>query len=339
MYRIAGLAPGEYATQANLSVSDRESTFGPMPGNPGTTIEMQMLRVRFSLPLYSGDVLRKSDAKAYTLGSGEVRAGSDLVFPLAKLHRVTKQVVAKDGHPVNSGTVSLRYADDQDEMTETNVLYDEAAFHLEFVPEGDFLLKVRGAKDVSKVQVANPAGYTPRFHQEEKTLRTYGDAEQPLVVKGDMTDVIAGVPEGKGPVKHRAPWLLVLWLRMGRLAMRFELFIAMRYLRAKRRQAVIGVVTAISVIGVAAGVASLIIALAITNGMKRDLEARLLGSTAHVSLMRVAADGMKDWQPLLERLRHLPHVTAAAPGLYEQVLISRGRAQRRRSHQGHHSTG
>jgi len=106
--------------------------------------------------------------------------------------------------------------------------------------------------------------------------------------------------------------------------MRFELFIAMRYLRAKRRQAVIGVVTAISVVGVAAGVASLIVALAITNGMKRDLEARLLGSTAHVDLMRVAADGMKDWQPLLARLRALPHVTAAAPGLYEQVLISRG---------------
>jgi lipoprotein-releasing system permease protein len=106
--------------------------------------------------------------------------------------------------------------------------------------------------------------------------------------------------------------------------MRFELFIAARYLKAKRRQAVIGVVTLISVVGVAAGVASLIVALAITNGMRRDLEARLLGSTAHVDLMRIAADGIRDWRPLLERLRKLPHVTAAAPGLYGQVLISRG---------------
>jgi lipoprotein-releasing system permease protein len=106
--------------------------------------------------------------------------------------------------------------------------------------------------------------------------------------------------------------------------MRFELFIAARYLRAKRRQAVVGVITAISVIGVAAGVASLIIALAITNGMRRDLQERLLGSTAHIELMRVAADGIKDWRPLLERLRRTPHVTAAAPGLYGQVLISRG---------------
>ncbi len=106
--------------------------------------------------------------------------------------------------------------------------------------------------------------------------------------------------------------------------MRFELFIAARYLRAKRRQAVVGVITLISVIGVAAGVASLIIALAITNGMRRDLQERLVGSTAHVELMRIAADGIRDWQPLLQRLRGLPHVTAAAPGLYEQVLIAHG---------------
>ena len=106
--------------------------------------------------------------------------------------------------------------------------------------------------------------------------------------------------------------------------MRFELFIAARYLRAKRRQAVVGVITAISVVGVAAGVASLIIALAITNGMRRDLQERLVGSTAHVDLMRVAGDGIRDWRPLLAQLRTMPHVTAAAPGLYGQVLISRG---------------
>jgi lipoprotein-releasing system permease protein len=106
--------------------------------------------------------------------------------------------------------------------------------------------------------------------------------------------------------------------------MRFELFVAVRYLRAKRRQAVVGVITVISIVGVAAGVASLIIALAITNGMRRDLQDRLLGSTAHVQLMRVASDGIRDWRSLTARLQQLPHVKAAAPGLYEQVLISRG---------------
>jgi lipoprotein-releasing system permease protein len=106
--------------------------------------------------------------------------------------------------------------------------------------------------------------------------------------------------------------------------MRFELYVAARYLKAKRRQAVVGVVTTISIAGVAAGVAALIIALAITNGMRRDLQDRLLGASSQVDLMRVQSDGIHDWQPLLERLRRVPHVTAAAPGMYGQVLVSRG---------------
>jgi lipoprotein-releasing system permease protein len=106
--------------------------------------------------------------------------------------------------------------------------------------------------------------------------------------------------------------------------MRFELYVAARYLKAKRRQAVVGVVTAISVAGVTAGVAALVIALAITNGMRRDLEDKLLGSSAHVQLMQVEGQGISNWRPLLDRLRQLPHVTAASPGLYEQVLVARG---------------
>ena len=106
--------------------------------------------------------------------------------------------------------------------------------------------------------------------------------------------------------------------------MRFELYVAARYLKAKRRQAVVGVVTAISVAGVAAGVAALIIALAITTGMRRDLQDKLLGSSSAVDLMRVEADGIGEWRPLLAHLSTLPHVAAAAPGIYGQVLVSRG---------------
>ena len=106
--------------------------------------------------------------------------------------------------------------------------------------------------------------------------------------------------------------------------MRFELFIATRYLRAKRRQAFLGVITGVSVLGVAAGVASLVVALAINNGFRQDLQQRLLGSTSHISLLRVQSDGIKDWQPLLERLSKRPHVVAASPVIFEQVLISRG---------------
>jgi lipoprotein-releasing system permease protein len=106
--------------------------------------------------------------------------------------------------------------------------------------------------------------------------------------------------------------------------MRFEFFIATRYLRAKRRQAFIGIITGISILGVAAGVASLIVALAINNGFRQDLQERLIGSTSHISLLRIADDGINHWPPLVERLSKQPHVVAAAPAIFEQVLISRG---------------
>src|SRR5579863_5991270 len=106
--------------------------------------------------------------------------------------------------------------------------------------------------------------------------------------------------------------------------MRFELYVAARYLKAKRRQAVVGVVTAISIAGVAAGVAALIIALAITNGMQRDLQDRLVDSSAHVQLMAVDGFGIGDWRDVIGRVRSVPHVLAASPGLYEQVLVARG---------------
>ena len=106
--------------------------------------------------------------------------------------------------------------------------------------------------------------------------------------------------------------------------MRFELFVASRYLRAKRRQAVIGVITGISIAGVAAGVASLVVALAINNGFRQDLQDRLLGSSSHINLLRVQSDGISNWRALLDRLSKEPHIVAAAPAIYEQVLISRG---------------
>ncbi len=104
---------------------------------------------------------------------------------------------------------------------------------------------------------------------------------------------------------------------------KFELFVAARYLRAKRRQAVIGVITIISVIGVSAGVASLVIALSINAGFQRDLQNQLLGSTSHVQLDKTLADGIYDWQPMLAKMAKQPHVVAASPSLYEEVMVNR----------------
>lgn len=104
--------------------------------------------------------------------------------------------------------------------------------------------------------------------------------------------------------------------------MRFEFFVALRYLKAKRRQAVISVITVISVLGVMAGVCALVIALAINNGFREELEKRLLGATANINLLRPSNDGIQKYDELAERLGRLPHVQAAAPALYEEVLAS-----------------
>jgi len=104
--------------------------------------------------------------------------------------------------------------------------------------------------------------------------------------------------------------------------MRFEWTVAVRYLRARRKQTVISVITVISILGVAAGVAALIIALAINNGFQSTLQSSLLSATAHVNILeRNPAYGIEHWEQLIPKLLNIPHVTSATPGLYGQVAF------------------
>jgi lipoprotein-releasing system permease protein len=103
----------------------------------------------------------------------------------------------------------------------------------------------------------------------------------------------------------------------------FELFVAARYLKAKRRQTVISLITVISVLGVAAGVMALVIALAVNNGFRSSLETNLLGATPHVTILeREPSSGIADWRSLCAQLRRLPGVTSAEPALYGKVFAS-----------------
>lgn len=107
------------------------------------------------------------------------------------------------------------------------------------------------------------------------------------------------------------------------MASTFELFVARRYLKARRKEAVISVITAISIIGVAAGVMALIIALAVNNGFRNTLQRNLLGAMAHINVQEKEPQyGIVDWEALIARIRRLPHVTAAGPALYSPVFLS-----------------
>jgi lipoprotein-releasing system permease protein len=104
---------------------------------------------------------------------------------------------------------------------------------------------------------------------------------------------------------------------------KFELMVAVRYLKAKRKQAVISLITVISIIGVAAGVAALIIALAINAGFREDLQKRLLGAQAHVNILRKdRAAGISDYMRITKEVEQVPGVVFAAPAVYQRALIS-----------------
>jgi len=103
---------------------------------------------------------------------------------------------------------------------------------------------------------------------------------------------------------------------------RLELFVAGRYLRARRKEKVISVITAISVAGVAVGVMALVIATAVTNGMREQLENNLLGAMAHINVLeRKPGNGIENWRDMAARIGRVPHVVAVTPALYEPTSL------------------
>ena len=103
-----------------------------------------------------------------------------------------------------------------------------------------------------------------------------------------------------------------------------ELFIGLRYLRAKRRTQFVSFITLISLMGISLGVAALIVILSVMNGFEGELRSRLLSMSAHGSV--AAADGTtEDWRVVLEQVAEEPGVVAAAPFVQMEGMIQSGR--------------
>lgn len=101
----------------------------------------------------------------------------------------------------------------------------------------------------------------------------------------------------------------------------YELFVARRYLTAKRKQAFISVITAISVLGVAIGVMALVIAIALITGFQQDVQDKILGSTAHLMVSDFSGSGLADYAVLAEKIESLRSVQSASPVVYDTVLV------------------
>src|SRR2546427_2702653 len=104
--------------------------------------------------------------------------------------------------------------------------------------------------------------------------------------------------------------------------MRFEWFVAQRYLRSPHRPAVLRLVTMFSIIGVAAGVATLVIALSMNTGFRETLQDRLLGVTAHVSLTRPGTAGIRNYEEMATKLAAATGARSVTPAVYQTVLLS-----------------
>src|SRR5437870_5993321 len=104
--------------------------------------------------------------------------------------------------------------------------------------------------------------------------------------------------------------------------MRFEWFVAQRYLRSPYRPAVLRLVTLLSVLGVTAGVATLVIALSMNTGFRETLQERLLGVTAHISLTRPGSGGIKNYEEMAAKLASATGARSVTPAVYQTVLLS-----------------
>ncbi len=101
----------------------------------------------------------------------------------------------------------------------------------------------------------------------------------------------------------------------------FEWFVGLRYTRAKRKNHFISFISTTSMIGIALGVAALIVVLSVMNGFQEELRARILGVAAHVQITQ-ANQRLSDWQELQNKVIHAPHVQAAAPFVMAQAMLS-----------------
>ncbi|HWH39802.1 MAG TPA: lipoprotein-releasing ABC transporter permease subunit [Usitatibacter sp.] len=107
----------------------------------------------------------------------------------------------------------------------------------------------------------------------------------------------------------------------------FELFVGLRYTRAKRRTHFISFISLISMLGIALGIAALITVMSVMNGFEKEIRSRILGAAAHIQVIGPES-GLPDWQHLADEAKANPEVVATAPFVQAQGLLSTGSAVR-----------
>jgi lipoprotein-releasing system permease protein len=106
--------------------------------------------------------------------------------------------------------------------------------------------------------------------------------------------------------------------------MNYELFISLRYLKARRKQVLVSVISLISILGIALGVTALLVTLSVMNGFKTDLTNKILGTYAHIIVIHQAGQGLTDYAAAKKQIDTTPHVVASSPFVYGQIMLKGG---------------
>jgi hypothetical protein len=170
-FRISGLPPGEYLLRTTLALS------GAQIFTPGMD---SVNDPDYRWDVYFGNGIRPSDAKVIKLTEGEESNGNTIEIPLTRLHPISGAVLSQEtGAPINQADVELHNADDDSTCTVTAINRTTGQFHLPYVVEGEYTLRVTKAVDL-------PPG---AHSHNDKPLRTYDDLSRPLIVTGEMNGV------------------------------------------------------------------------------------------------------------------------------------------------------
>lgn len=208
-FRMASLLPDTYLLQAEMVLSDSKST--TTENSDGRKMQFVLDTARFTLPFYGRGTPHQDEAKPFTLRTGDERTGEDMTLPISDLHRLTGHVAAgPDAHFVNAATLELVTRDDQKVLATSSISRDDGLFHFEFVPNGDFLLRVSNARDVTWEQPRRAPNAPPDpFPQPdvERVLQTFGNSEQPVLLRGDNLGFNITIPPNasKDPGKAKTP--------------------------------------------------------------------------------------------------------------------------------------
>ena len=207
-FHFAALLPGEYLLQATLELQESTET---TTGDPAAGHQMTYMRSAYlsQLQFFGAGTAFQEQAKPLTLTAGEQHDGVDMTLPVSKLVRVTGYVSAgASPHTINGATLELTPRGEKRVLATATISRVDGLFHFDFVPPGEYTLRVRNARDITWVPAKPNSGSVlpPELREpdEERVDARYGDTSQPITITGDQLGIIVNVPPDAKPTSSES---------------------------------------------------------------------------------------------------------------------------------------